>query len=382
MAEISNPLKFYGLDNLRAFAIIMVLLFHYSGWFQHPAWFPKVFEFGWIGVDLFFVLSGFLISSQLFVQIKKEGAFSMREFFIKRFFRIIPVYYFVVAIYFLFSFFSNDFGARQQLPPLWKFLTFTQNFNADFANTGSFSQVWSLCVEEQFYLILPFTLLFFLKVGKLKKAYLLLIILFLGGFLIRMFCYKYIYLSAINGIANKAIWLSTIYFPTYCRLDGLLIGVVIAAFYNYLPSLFLKLSNYANTIIVVGILIVIIAYFPSRYQYNFVNTIFGFPTICLAFGLLVLGAIMPNSMLYQWKSKLLSKIAQLSYSIYLIHMAVFLSMQTILFEFGIIKNSNLTFLFSLIFCGFFSLILHYCIEKPFMKIRVEFLKSKLFNPSS
>jgi peptidoglycan/LPS O-acetylase OafA/YrhL len=382
MQLVEKPLKFYGLDNLRAFAIIMVLLFHYSGWFKHPSWFPNIFEFGWIGVDLFFVLSGFLISSQLFVQIKKEGTFSMRDFFIKRFFRIIPVYYFVVAIYFLFPFFSNDFGAGQQLPPLWKFLTFTQNFNADFANTGSFSQVWSLCVEEHFYLILPFTLLLFLKIGKLKKAYLLLIILFLAGFLIRMFCYHNVYLPAINGTANQAIWLSTIYFPTYCRLDGLLIGVAIAALYNYLPSLFLKLSNYANTIIAVGILIVIVAYFPSRYQYNFVNTIFGFPTICLGFGLLVLGSIMPNSRLYQWKSKLLSKIAQISYALYLIHMAVILTAQTILFDLGVVKNSNLTFLFSMIFCFFFATIIHYSIEKPFLKIRGRFLKSTLFNPSS
>ena len=375
MQQAPKPSKFYGLDNLRAFAIIMVLIFHYSGWFQHPVWFPSVFEFGWIGVDLFFVLSGFLISSQLFVQIKKEGTFSVRDFFIKRFFRIIPVYYFVVAIYFLVPFFKNDFGAGQQLPPLWKFLTFTQNFNADFDKTGSLSQVWSLCVEEHFYLILPFTLLFFLKIGKLNKAYLLLIVLFLGGFLIRMFCYNNIYLPTINGIANQAIWLNTIYFPTYCRLDGLIIGVAIAALYNYLPSLFLKLSNYANTIIVVGILIIIGAYFPSKYQYNFLNTIFGFPTICLAFGLLVLGSIMPNSVLYRWKSNLLSKIAQLSFSLYLIHMAVILTTQTIFFELGIAKNSNLTFLFSLIFCAFGAAIIYYIIEKPFIMMRGRFLKT-------
>ena len=93
-----TPLKFYGLDNLRAFAIIMVFLFHYIRYFEHPDWMPDFFIFGWSGVDLFFVLSGFLISSQLFVQIKKTSTFSMKEFYIKRFFRIIPIYFFVFAV--------------------------------------------------------------------------------------------------------------------------------------------------------------------------------------------------------------------------------------------------------------------------------------------
>ena len=63
---INTAQKFYGLDNLRAFAVIMVILFHYPRWFEHPAWFPDVLKFGWTGVDLFFVLIGFLIASQLF----------------------------------------------------------------------------------------------------------------------------------------------------------------------------------------------------------------------------------------------------------------------------------------------------------------------------
>jgi peptidoglycan/LPS O-acetylase OafA/YrhL len=75
MVEIAKPFKFYGLDILLTFAIITVFLFHYSVWFQHPAWFPNFLEFGGIEVNLFFVLGGFLISSQLFTQIKKEVTF-------------------------------------------------------------------------------------------------------------------------------------------------------------------------------------------------------------------------------------------------------------------------------------------------------------------
>lgn len=366
--------KFYGLDNLRAFAIIMVFLFHYLRYSEHPDWMPDIFMFGWTGVDLFFVLSGFLIASQLFAQIKKEGSFSMKEFYIKRFFRIIPIYYFVLTIYFIFPFFSNDFGKGQNLPPLWKFLTFTQNFGVDFANGRTWVQVWSLCVEEHFYLVLPITLLLLLKTNIFKKGYLLLLLLFLAGFLIRLYSYDEIYIPQSNGEENILLWVQTIYFPTYNRLDGLLVGVAIAALYNYLPSVFTKLSKYANTIIVIGLILITIAYFQFGLDHLFRLSIFGFPLVSIGFGFMVLSAIMPNSFLYNWKSAILTKIAELSYGLYLIHMAVILSTRSLLFDYGIAKDSNLVFILSIVFCFLIALVLHYSIEKPFMKMRRRFLK--------
>ncbi len=374
----TTPQKLYGLDNLRAFAIIMVILFHYPRWFDHPAWFPEVLKFGWTGVDLFFVLSGFLIASQLFAQIKKEGSFSMKDFYIKRFFRIIPIYYFVLAMYFLFPVLSGD----QLLPPLWKFLTFTHNIGfTNFDTHRSFGVVWSLCVEEHFYLLLPVTLLLLLKTGWLKKAGLLLLILFLAGFLIRLYSWYEVYIPQSNGIENRALWIQTIYYPTYCRLDGLLVGVAIAGLYNYLPSLFSRLLKYANGIIGVGLLILTIAYFLFINSIGFGRSIFSFPMVSIGFGCMVLGSIMPTSFLYKWKSKVLTKIAELSYSLYLIHMGVILLAQILLFDLGIAKDSNLTFILSIIFCVFIALILHYSIEKPFMKMRERFLKhdKKLIN---
>lgn len=98
--------KLNGLDHLRAFAICFVFIYHYQiPVFGHPEWLPTIAKFGWTGVDLFFVLSGFLISSQLFFQIKNGIEISFKEFFIKRFFRIIPAFWFVTMIYYLFPFF-------------------------------------------------------------------------------------------------------------------------------------------------------------------------------------------------------------------------------------------------------------------------------------
>jgi len=136
--EINKNAKLFGLDHLRALAIIIVLGFHYQMLFGHPQWVDGFKGFGWTGVELFFVLSGFLISSQLFVKIKMVNKISIIEFYTKRFFRIIPVYLLVVGIYFCFPFFRE----KEQLPPLWKFLTFTQNFGLDLNKHGTFSHAW------------------------------------------------------------------------------------------------------------------------------------------------------------------------------------------------------------------------------------------------
>lgn len=71
--------KLYGLDQLRALAIILVWFFHYqNGMFGHPQW-TTTFNVGCTGFDFFYVLSGFLISSQLFAQIKRGGSISLKE---------------------------------------------------------------------------------------------------------------------------------------------------------------------------------------------------------------------------------------------------------------------------------------------------------------
>ena len=365
--------NFYGLDNLRAFAIIMVFFFHYNRWFEHPTWFPDVIKIGWTGVDLFFVLSGFLISSQLFAQIKKDGTFSMRDFYIKRFFRIIPIYLFVLAIYFLFPFFRE----LEALPPLWKFLTFTQNFGADFANHRTFGVVWSLCVEEHFYLLLPATLLILLTLGVYEKAVPLIILLFLLGFLIRLYCWYDVYLPQTNGIENRALWISTIYYPTYCRLDGLLAGVSIAAVYNNQPSIFSQLSKYANGLIAGGLMILTVTYFIASNNVDFVRSIFSFPMASIGYGCMVLGAIMPPSFLYKWKSATMTLIAKLSYALYLVHMSLTAVAQKTFSNWGIAKDSNLMLLLSIVFCFTVALLLHYSIEKPFMKMRERFIKPKI-----
>ena len=149
------------LDILRTLAIALVFTTHF-GIFAEGDWFAKVGPFGWAGVDLFFVLSGYLIAGQLLRALRSRGKISLRDFYVRRGLRIWPNFFFVLGIYFLFPLTKE----RSQLPPLWRFLTFTQNFGLDYHAQGAFSHAWSLCVEEQFYLVLPFLLLFFFRRGR------------------------------------------------------------------------------------------------------------------------------------------------------------------------------------------------------------------------
>ena len=122
---MKSTLRLNGLDHLRAFAIITVFFYHYGGIFDHhPAWLASISTFGWSGVDLFFVLSGYLIGTQLLRRVSEGRRISISDFYIQRFLRIMPVYWAALTLYFSFPALIE----RSHLPPLWRFLTFTQNF--------------------------------------------------------------------------------------------------------------------------------------------------------------------------------------------------------------------------------------------------------------
>lgn len=364
---LKGKARLNGLDHLRALAIVLVLLFHYKRLYPHPSWIDGIEQLGWTGVDLFFVLSGFLISSQLFKEIKNSNTISLKAFFIKRFFRILPLYYIILAAYFIFPFLRE----KEALPPLWKFLTFTHNFGSDFPNYGTFFQVWSLCVEEHFYLFFPLLLLLLIKSKGFKKSYWVLLGLFLFGFALRFFLWNtQIQPFGDEGLSN---WGAIIYAPTYNRLDGLLVGVAIAAIYQWLPNVWAKITNYANYWLIAGILLMVLAYFFWSDFNNFTTTIFGFPLIAIAYGCMIIGVLSPANFLYRWNSKTTQLIAILSYGIYLSHKAVIVVVQNSVSNLGIAKDSNFMFILCMFLCVVVAWALYLLIEQPFLKLRKRFL---------
>lgn len=152
--------RIHGLDTLRASAIIFVYLYH-LGFVAHKS----VFDIGWIGVDLFFVLSGYLIGNQIFTDIAHKRNFVFKTFMMRRLLRTLPNYFVVLAIYI----FVDGFREQPILPSLWALFTFTANFGLKIGT--AFSQVWSLCIEEQFYLALPIIAIFIYYKKSIRLAW-------------------------------------------------------------------------------------------------------------------------------------------------------------------------------------------------------------------
>ncbi len=363
------PQKLHGLDHLRTLAITYVFLFHYfilSG--GQPVWLPPVAAFGWTGVDLFFVLSGFLIASQLFVEIKAGRGITLKTFFGKRFFRIVPTFLVTLALYFGLPFFRE----KESLPPLWKFLTFTQNIGLNLKDQGTFSHCWSLCVEEHFYLFLPLILAFLYRLRLFRKGYWLLIGLFLLGFAIRTYCYNHYFLPQSSSDTGWRYWYQYIYYPSWNRLDGLLAGVALAALYHFRPITWSRITRYGNLLLLAGLGILSGAWFLCEDQMTFSASVYGYPLIALGYGLIVAGAVSPGSLLYRLRSPISSRIAVWSYAVCLTHKGVIHMTHELLADRQL--NSNILLLISILACLCFAALMHHIVERPFMRLRKRLLQ--------
>jgi len=155
--------KINGLDTLRAFAVFFVIVEHFGVWFDDTSVSGKLVRYviipdGGFGVDLFFVLSGFLITSILFNAKRNGGNTSpfhiVRNFFVRRALRIFPIYY--LLLFLLFFFHYPDIKDH-----MGYYLTYTANILCFRTNTwNNFSHTWTLDVEEQFYLLWPWLVIF------------------------------------------------------------------------------------------------------------------------------------------------------------------------------------------------------------------------------
>lgn len=362
--------KLNGLDHLRTLAISLVFIYHYGQLFPHPTWANRIGKFGWTGVDLFFVLSGYLIASQLFEKTRNNKRLSLPEFFIKRFFRIIPAYLVILSIYFFIPYAREWEG----LAPAWKYLTFTQNFGLNLLTQRTFSHVWSLCIEEQFYFTLPFILFLLVNFKAISKGFIILVVLFIACFFSRYFSYTILVEPYLDTDAGWQYWYKWIYYPTYCRLDGLLTGVSIAALFSFRPMLKERLAGYGNHLLILGIIILTGAYFICLDQGSFASSVFGFPLVSIGYGIMLMGAISRKNILFKLRSTTSLAIATLSYGLYLSHKIVIHITQDQLSKYGIKANGTLMFIICIVTCFVAAWILNIIVEKPFLKLRERILK--------
>ena len=163
------------LDGIRAIAVLLVVLGHAHSRPDGPGWLAPVGDFATLGVRIFFVLSGFLITGLLLKEHKTTGTVSLRNFYIRRAYRIFPA---AIAAVIGIAIISHHFIDKWDV--IWSFL-YLQNYNGN--AHWSLNHMWTLAVEEQFYLVWPFLLShFFNKRYKVLLAALVIAPLCRAGF--------------------------------------------------------------------------------------------------------------------------------------------------------------------------------------------------------
>jgi len=359
-----------GLDLLRALAIIIVVIYHAALFgFKMPG---RVDRFGWIGVDLFFVLSGYLIGGQLLAPLARDQSISLGRFFARRALRIMPAYFAVLAIYFLLPSW-REYPEMSQ--PLWKFLLSIQNIALH--GGTAFSHAWSLAVEDQFYLTLPFILLFVNRwprppVGRTRPVASAAIIIpcaiFFGGILLRTFL-AHQHPADISGVAFRD-YQAWIYYPTWTRLDPLVFGVVLAAIEKFRPQWWQRLMKYAVWLWLPGLALIVFALWLGEGEYlEFSTVIWQFPLLAFGFAALLVCAQSDRLPLRHFKIPGAAFIASIAYSAYLVQKLVIHAIG----EFCKAHDVDLTLAPALIgveLCVYLAAtILFFVIERPFLQLR-------------
>lgn len=336
---------------------------HYTVFISHQPTFGIFSEIGWVGVDLFFLLSGYLIGNQIFSTLAKQRKFSLKLFYSRRLLRTLPNYLVVLSLYFLIPGFSE----AETISPLWKFLTFTQNLGLQIGT--AFSHAWSLCIEEQFYLILPILTLTAVRHKSMRPLSIIFITMLIGGIILRVWLWHYC--CAQDTYAEfKTMYFKHIYYASCCRLDELIFGVSIAVLKNFHIKIWEKIMTKGNWLLLFGLVgSCVTCYGFAKYHYSFFMTAFGFPALAISFAALTISALDPDSYLSRIKIPGAATIAIWSYAIYLIHKPVSVLMYHELTKFGVEPSSLLAIAIIMTCSALSGKLLYDLVEMPFLKMR-------------
>jgi peptidoglycan/LPS O-acetylase OafA/YrhL len=313
------------------------------------------------GVELFFVLSGFLIGSILIKEFNKEKGLnlaSLTNFWKRRWFRTLPNYYLILFINFLFVKYNIIGGNIEQFN--YTFLLFLQNFSDGF--TDFFWESWSLSVEEWFYISVPLILLLFNLVFT-KKTTILLAIL-------SLIIVPLLYRISISGTNVDDFWWDINFRKVVLtRLDAIVYGVL-AAYIKYYHNSFWV--NYRNSMFLLGLGILITSLYLPFAPNDFYSKTFYFSLVSLGAMLLLAKADSLKNAKNLILKKVITHISKISYSMYLINLA--LVAQVIDFNFPAQNNSEKIYLYILYWCAtiIISSLLYRFFEKPMMNLRDKF----------
>jgi peptidoglycan/LPS O-acetylase OafA/YrhL len=338
--------RLVNLDYLRGIAVFLILIAHLPDQSHHLIQPNNVYIFlrsiGWVGVDIFFALSGFLISSIFYKEFDKNGKIDIKKFYFRRFFRIHPpLYTIILSIYIFRSYFVVI--PKPQISSVLGEITFTQNYwNSILGIT------WSLAVEEHFYLIAPFLMNYFYRKNILKESIIGFILLFLT---IRFSGY-------LLGESPAKLYVLSHY-----RFDSIWLGCLTGWYYHYKKDIIRKYFCVQSK----KIILILILIFGAIGRESCWNLTFGYTMISILTCIWIINYCddqdRPKLMFYFFKN-----MGDISYSLYLWHLPVSyflmyylcLAMKFNEWEFAIIY---------IIFSICFSSILYILIEKSALRLR-------------
>jgi len=312
-----------------------------------------------MGVDVFFVLSGFLVSGLLFREYAKLGTISGKKFLIRRGFRIYPPYW-----VFLFGGIAIEM-VRGHYPPLGP--TLSECFFLQDYFPSLWGHTWSLAVEEQFYFLLIFLFLFLVKGTKAARPldavpwiFVALVILCLSLRLLTWHLVPYSFDASVK--------------PAHLRMDSLFCGVFLAYLDYRFPDKFrARASQWRGFLILFGGLLLIIG-FCLHLESPFIHT-FGFTLFLAAAGMLLTGFLAIH--LPDWKAtNFLASIGANSYSIYLYHMVLAGACLTLMKQNDFAQNHFLLVLAAYFFGSLvLGIVMANIVEMPMLRIRDRYFPS-------
>ncbi|MBB5862057.1 acyltransferase family protein [Xanthomonas arboricola] len=363
-------MRYPALDLLRGIAIVWVMLFHsfvVGGLGPDWAWLSR---YGWMGVDLFFVLSGFLIGTQVLRPLARGQRLDFKEFYLRRAFRILPAFLLVLVIYMAWP----DFRESPGLAPWWMFVTFTLNLFVDYGRDAAFSHAWSLCVEEHFYLVFPLLATLLLRRPSATRFGVLCVLVVVAGIALRAGIWWHNTALDSAGVGLQRNWfIEDIYYPTWNRLDGLLAGVVLAVLKVFRPMTWQRLQQHGNAILCAGVAILALALWLFRERTGLLGNAVGWPVLSLGLALLVLAGTASSGVLGGLRVPGAAWLAAISYSLYLTHKAVFHLTQG-WFGPALEGRGVLAFAVYGLVAVLGGALLHYAAERPFLQLRDRMLR--------
>ena len=348
----------YGLDVFRSIAIILVV--HIHGLYMLN---NTILEgIPWIniidGVELFFVLSGFLIGSILIKTIDKNNyklnIKTILHFWKRRWFRTLPNYYLILFLNIIFVYFNIIDGDINQFS--YKFFIFTQNFFNPL--TDFFWESWSLTIEEWFYIILPICLLIVLKMIPKKKGILIVIITLMALPL----CYR---IMQSNKIVNYFWWDVEFRKVVVMRLDTIIYGVLAAYIKYYYYDIWKK---HTKLLFIIGLIAALIIPNIPKDPNSFFAKTFYFNLTTISATLLLPYA----DSIKKFKSsigKIITHISLISYSMYLINLALISQVMAKNFPITSPTEGFIKYIIYWLIVITGSTLLYFFFEKPIMELR-------------